>query len=87
MGAKIRNQNYNDQVEQEGKNKKNEAKLHSNQGEFAWVGEGCFLPRPTNMSLQNGGKGKITILSPITFHFLLFFMLLNIYIVSPYYYL
>ena len=42
-------------------------------------GGGCFLPRPTNMSLQNGGKGKITILSPITFHFLLFFTLLNIY--------
>ena len=35
MGAKIRNQNYNDQVKQEGKNRKNEKKLHSNQGEFA----------------------------------------------------
>ena len=35
MGAKIKNQNYNDQVKQEGKNKKNETKPHSIQEEFA----------------------------------------------------
>ena len=34
-GDTIRNQNYNDQVKQEGKNKKNETKPHSIQGEFA----------------------------------------------------
>jgi len=35
MRAQIKNQNYNDQVKQEGKNKKNGIKPHSNQGEFA----------------------------------------------------
>ena len=35
MGAKIKNQNYNDQVMQEGKNKKNVTKPHSKQGEYA----------------------------------------------------
>ena len=29
MGAQIKNQNYNNQVKQEGKNKKNEKKSHS----------------------------------------------------------
>ena len=33
MGAQINNQDYNDQVKQEGKNKKNDKKPHSNQGE------------------------------------------------------
>jgi len=35
MGAQIKNQNYNNQVKQEGKNKKNETKSHSIQGECA----------------------------------------------------
>ena len=29
MGAQIKNQNYNDQVKQEGKNKKNKKRPHS----------------------------------------------------------
>ena len=33
MGAQINNQYYNDQVKQEGKNKKNDKRPHSNQGE------------------------------------------------------
>ena len=33
MGAQINNQDYNNQVKQEGKNKKNDKKPHSNQGE------------------------------------------------------
>ena len=33
MGAKIKNQNYNDQVIEEEKNKKNVIGLHSKQGE------------------------------------------------------
>ena len=33
MGEQIRNQNYNDQEKQEGKNKKNEKRPHSNQKE------------------------------------------------------
>jgi len=35
MGAQIRNQYYNDQEKQEGKNKKNEKRPHSNQIERA----------------------------------------------------
>ena len=35
MGEQIRNQNYNDQEKQEGKNKKNEKRPHSNQRECA----------------------------------------------------
>ena len=35
MGAQIKNQNYNDQVKQEGKNKKNEKRPHSSQRECA----------------------------------------------------
>ena len=34
MGAQIKKQNYNDQVKQEGKNKKNVTELHSIQGEY-----------------------------------------------------
>ena len=59
MGAKIRNQNYNDHVEQAGKNKKNETKLHSNQGEFAWVGEGVFYPGPQICLSKMGEKEKL----------------------------
>ena len=33
MGAQINNQDYNDQVKQEGKNKKNDKRPHSSQGE------------------------------------------------------
>ena len=35
MGAQIRNQNYNDQEKQEGKNKKNEKRTKSNHRECA----------------------------------------------------
>ena len=35
MGAQIKNQNYNDQVKQEGKNKKNKKRPHSSQRECA----------------------------------------------------
>ena len=35
MGPQIRNQNYNDQEKQEGKNKKNEERPHSTQRECA----------------------------------------------------
>ena len=35
VGAKIKNQNYNDQVKQEEKNKNNATKPHSKQVEFA----------------------------------------------------
>ena len=35
MGAQIKNQNYNDQVKHEGKNKKNEKRPNSNQRECA----------------------------------------------------
>ena len=35
MEAKIKNQNYNDQVKQEGKNKKKATKPHSKQEEYA----------------------------------------------------
>ena len=35
MEAKIKNQNYNEQVKQEGKNKKNATKPHSKQEEYA----------------------------------------------------
>ena len=34
MGAKIKNQNYNDQVKQEGKNKKNATVPHSKQEDY-----------------------------------------------------
>ena len=34
MGATIKNQNYNDQIKQEGKNKKNATEPHSRQGEY-----------------------------------------------------
>ena len=34
MGAKIKNQNYNNQVKQEGKNKKNVTEPHSIQREY-----------------------------------------------------
>ena len=34
MGATIKNQNYNDQVKQEGKNKKNATEPDSRQGEY-----------------------------------------------------
>ena len=33
MGVKIKNQNYNDQVKEEEKNKKNATRPHSKQGE------------------------------------------------------
>ena len=36
VGAKIKNQNHNDQVKQEEKNKNNATKPHSKQGEYAW---------------------------------------------------
>ena len=35
VGAKIKNQNYNDQVKQEWKNKKNAIEPHSKQGGYA----------------------------------------------------
>ena len=35
VGAKIKNQNHNDQVKQEEKNKNNATKQHSKQGEYA----------------------------------------------------
>ena len=35
VGAKIKNQNHNDQVKQEEKNKNNATKPHSKQGEYA----------------------------------------------------
>jgi len=34
VGAKIKNQNYNDQVKHEGKNKNNAIESHSKQGEY-----------------------------------------------------
>ena len=37
MGAKIKNQNYNDQAKQERKNKKNVIEPHSNQGEYVRI--------------------------------------------------
>ena len=54
MGAQIKNQDYNDQVKQEGKNKKNDKKPHSNQGECVEWTMKLTLPQPETKALPLG---------------------------------